>query len=65
MRFIDNLHRIERLKQLIQFKATGNANELAKKLGVCRRTVFTLLETIRQSGKKIRFNKYKQSYEFE
>ena len=62
MTFLEKLQLIERVDQLIRMKATGSANDLARKLGVSRSTVFEILDTMRIMGAEIEFCKYKKTY---
>ena len=65
MNFIDEIHRLERLHQLIRLQITGNADELAEKMQVSRRTVFRLIEIFRDIGCPVYFNSIKNSYCYE
>lgn len=65
MSFISNFHRIERLEQLIRLKATGTPDQLAERLGVSRRTVFNLIENLRQMGKDIKYDAHRKTYYYD
>ncbi len=43
MTFLEKIQIINRIDSLIRRKSTGNANELANKLGVSRRCVYNLI----------------------
>ena len=47
MNLIEQIHRIERLDQLIRLKATGSPAELAAKLAISNRQLFNLLSLLR------------------
>ena len=64
MKYLDNLHRLERLEQLIRMKAAGNAKALAKKMGVSRSTLFNLMEILRAEGKEIIYDRFRKTYKF-
>ena len=62
MTFLEKLKVIQRLDGLIRRKATGNANELADKLGISRSTVFALLECMKCMGAEIAFSDIRRTY---
>ena len=47
MNLIEQIHRIERLDQLIRLKATGSPAELADKLAISNRQLFNLISLLR------------------
>ena len=47
--------KMESLHHYIKRECTGNADELAGKIGVSRRTLFYYLETLRDEGYLIEF----------
>jgi predicted DNA-binding transcriptional regulator YafY len=64
MSFEEQTARIERLISLITNSNTGTAEEIAKKLGVSRRTIFSDLEYLKGKGLKITFCPFEKSYLF-
>ena len=63
MTFIDQVHRIERLDQLIRMKATGRPSELALKLGISESRLYETLNIMKADlGAVIRYSKSIQSY---
>jgi len=53
---------IARLDQLIRLQ-TGNAKDLAKRLNVCEKTVFNLIDKVKEQYKApVLFDKYKNTY---
>ncbi len=60
-----NLNRLEHLDDLIQNKRTGNALELAEKLGISKRHVYNYIELLKNSGLKIKYNRELQTYYYE
>lgn len=62
MSFEDQTARIERLIWLISNSNTGTADELAKKLGVSRRTIFSDLEFLKGKGHQIVFCQIRNCY---
>ena len=65
MDLIDEIHRLDRLHQLIRLQVTGNADELATTMQVSRRTAFRLMEALKEIGCPIYFNPTKNSYCYE
>ena len=65
MNLLDEIYRLEKLHQLIRVQNTGNSDELAEKMQVSRRTVFRLIDTLKEIGCPIYFNPYKNSYCYE
>lgn len=65
MSFEQQTARIERLIRLIDSSSTGTAEELAKKMGVSRRTIFYDFEFLRGKGHQIFFCYVSVSYRFE
>ncbi|WP_420457938.1 HTH domain-containing protein [Neolewinella sp.] len=56
------LNQFDRLHNLIKRKATGNSEELAKKLNVSERTVYNMIDTLKDFGADIRFSKEYRSF---
>jgi len=65
MSFEQQTARIERLIRLIDSSSTGTAEELAKEMGVSRRTIFYDFEFLRGKGLPIFFCYVSVSYRFE
>ena len=65
MNFFDEIQRLDRLHHLIRLQITGSSDELAKKMEVSRRTVFRLIDILKEIGCPVYFNKYKNSYCYE
>lgn len=64
MNFINQLHQIERIHKLIQLKATGTPDNLATRLGVCKRQLYRYLSMMKELGAPIRYNSRRQCYEY-
>lgn len=62
---MEQMERLERLHHLIRRKATGRPEELAEKLGVSRRTVFKLLEVLKELGAPVEYCGHRQSYYYD
>jgi len=65
MTFVQQAARIERLIRLIDSSNTGTAKELAKKMGVSRRTIFNDLDYLKGRGLQTVFYQNSKSYCFE
>lgn len=61
----ESLKRIERIDKLIRIKGTGTATELAEKLGISRRSVYNLLNEMKDKGAPIKFDQYRGSYYYD
>lgn len=62
MKLIDQLQLLDRLNNLIQRKGTGNYQALARRLGICPRHVYYLLDALKELGAEIEYCKSRQSY---
>jgi len=62
MSLINEIHKLERLHQLVRRQATGSPKELAGKMQISRRTVFRMIDTLKEIGCPVYFNKEKNSY---
>ena len=65
MNLLDEIHRLDRLEQLIRLQMTGSPNELSEKMQISKRTVFRLIDILKEIGCPIYFNKEKNSYCYE
>lgn len=62
MRLSDYLKRFDYIHWLIKQQATGDCNEFAKKLGICKRQLHNTLADLRGMGAPIAYSKTKNSY---
>ena len=62
MNLLEQLEMLERLDKLIERKGTGTAEELAIRLGICRRSVFNYMEKLRFYGAEIAFCPTRKSF---
>lgn len=62
MSFLKYINRLKRLDDLIRRNATGNATELAKKIGISRSQLFQHLKEMREIGAPISYSPIKRSY---
>jgi len=64
MSFVEQTFRIDKLIRLITNSNTGTAEELAKTLGVSRRTIFNDLENLKILGYQVNFCQISRNYFF-
>ena len=62
MKFIETYNKLEQLDQLIRLKATGASKDLAKKMNISRRSVYYLLDTMKNLGAEIEYNQRVKTY---
>jgi transcriptional antiterminator len=62
MKFIEQIRLLERVDQLIRLKATGNPKELASRLEVSERTVYNIMENLRDLGIDLYYCEQRRSY---
>jgi predicted DNA-binding transcriptional regulator YafY len=65
MAFIDTLHRLEKLDQLIRFQKTGTPKDLAKKMEISERTLYRDIEYLKILGGPIYYSEDEESYYYE
>jgi predicted DNA-binding transcriptional regulator YafY len=61
----DLFERLQRIDRLIQIKGTGNAAELADKLGLSRASVYEYINLMKDLGAPIKFCKFRQSFYYD
>jgi predicted DNA-binding transcriptional regulator YafY len=59
---IKYIDRLEYISHLIKLKATGSPDQLAKKLGVSKRTVYEYLRTLEELGANISYSYVSRTY---
>jgi len=62
MTYIERLQLLERIDGFLKRKQTGTADELAERLGICRRSVFNHFTSLRNMGAEIDYCDYRKSY---
>jgi transposase len=61
-----NVHKLKYFIYLIEKQRTGAPSEVAKKLGVSERTIYSYVNTLKYDLKApVEFNKFRKSYQFE
>ncbi|ACU60622.1 hypothetical protein Cpin_3155 [Chitinophaga pinensis DSM 2588] len=61
----DILHRVQRIDHLIKIKGTGSAATLAKRLGVCEKSVYLLINLMRDFGAPIKFCNARKTFYYD
>ena len=61
----DIFNRIERIDRLIRIKGTGNAAQLADKLGLSRTSIYEYLDLMKQLGAPIKYSSARRSYYYD
>jgi len=65
MKHLVDLVKLDRLDNLIRRKATGKPEDLAKRLGLSRSTLFEIISYLRgEMNAPIVYNRYNSSYEY-
>jgi len=62
MNLTSRLELIKRVDALIQMKGTGTPENLSIRLGISKRNVFNLINTMKDMGAPIYFSKSRSSY---
>jgi biotin operon repressor len=62
MRFVQQLHVLDRLDQLIRLKSTGNYQTLANRLGISARNVYNLIDVLKELGAQVAYCKERKSF---
>jgi hypothetical protein len=62
MNIIDDLFLLERLDSLIRSRSTGSPDELAVRLGVCKRNIHRLVGALKDQGLPVNYNKIRKTY---
>lgn len=65
MTFLEKLKTVERVDQLIRLKCTGTPDELARKLGLTRSTVYEIIECMKNMDVDIKYCKNRKSFYYE
>jgi predicted DNA-binding transcriptional regulator YafY len=65
MAFIDTIHRLDRLDQLIRFQKTGTPEDLANKMKISERTLYRDIEYLKILGCPVYYDEDIESYCYE
>lgn len=64
MNFFKLIERVQRLNQLITHECTGTPEELSQRLCVSKRQVHNLIESLRNMGADISYDKTNKTYRY-
>lgn len=59
------LSRLQRIDYLISIKGTGNPSQLARKMGISKRSVYDYLNLMREFGAPIKYSHERGSYYYD
>jgi predicted DNA-binding transcriptional regulator YafY len=62
MNFFETLERIQRMHALIKSEHTGTPDEFARRLGICRKTLYNMIDELKSYNAPIRYSKKKESF---
>ncbi|MDR1717355.1 MAG: hypothetical protein LBS20_16100 [Prevotella sp.] len=62
MNFFETLENIQRLHAFIQAEKTGTPEQLAIRLGICRRTLYNLLDDLKSKNASIRYSRKRETF---
>ncbi len=65
MQTLKQLERLERLHELIAIRKTGTPCELAKHFGISRRSLFMMIEQLRDMRAKVLYSRSRNTYYYE
>ncbi len=59
---IKQLQRLEQIHYLIENQKTGSPKHLAEKMGVCRSTIYELIDYLKSLDAPVKYSRIKESY---
>lgn len=65
MNFIQQIERLQKLNKLVEQESTGSPEELARRLGIRRRTLYDMIESLKSLGIEIRYNRKIKTFCYE
>ena len=65
MNFIKNMNRVEKLHNLIVQEKTGNPKQLAEQLGICRATLYVLIEELNALNMPVAYSRKHGTFYYE
>ncbi len=64
MNFIRQIERLQLLTKLIEQERTGTPEELGKRLGIKKRTLFDIIDNLKSLGVQIEYNRRTKTYSY-
>ncbi|MEI8273370.1 MAG: hypothetical protein WCG08_12175 [Paludibacter sp.] len=65
MNLIRNINRVEKLHSLILQEKTGNPKQLAEQLGICRATLYILIEELNALNMPVAYSRKYETFYYE
>jgi biotin operon repressor len=62
MSYLNYFRNVKRGDSLINLECTGTAEEFAEKLGICRKSVFNLIDTLKENGAEISYSRSRRTF---
>jgi biotin operon repressor len=62
MNFFETLESIQRLHAFIQAEKTGTPEQLAAKLGICRKTLYNIINDLKSQNAPILYSRKKETF---
>lgn len=62
MNFFETLECIQRLHAFIQAEKTGTPEQLAVRLGICRRTLYNIIDELKSQNAPILYSRKKETF---
>jgi predicted DNA-binding transcriptional regulator YafY len=59
---LEEINRLQQIDRLIRLNNTGNAQQFARKLNISRRQVYNIIETLKDIGLEIEYNRHIGSF---
>ena len=65
MNFLRNINRVEKLHHLILKEKTGNPKQLAEQLGICRATLYVLIDELNSLNMPVSYSRKYETFYYE
>lgn len=62
MNFFETLERLQRLHILIESGHTGTPDDLSRRLGVCRKTLYNMIEELKSRNAPIAYSRRRETF---
>lgn len=62
MNFFKTLERVQLLHDLIKSEATGSPEQLSRRLGVCRKTLYNIIDELKSYEAPIKYSKQRETF---
>ena len=65
MGFIERYYKLEQVHQFIKMKATGNPNDFSRKINKSRRSLYNIIDELKNMGARVTYNKQRETFEYQ